>query len=54
MRNKRFTRLHPCPGSQWGPHCLTVLVVAPRTDKGLSSARLYENMTNCSPSCETQ
>ena len=40
--------------SDWGPQCLTVLDVAPITDKGLRSVRLYKNMTNCSPTCETR
>ena len=46
-----FARSHPCSGCQWWPLWLTVLAVAPRTNKGLFSARLYDNMTNCSPTC---
>ena len=109
MRVKGFIRLHSSSGCQWGPQYLTVLVVAPKYDKGrdstnawptallhgelenikdlcirnacervqkvafmyrlpmgpavpystccftkkLQGARLYENMTNCSPICET-
>ena len=54
MSVKGFIRLHSCSSCQWGPQCLTVLVVAPKSNKGLSSATLYENMTNCSLTCETQ
>ena len=54
MRVKGFIRLHSCSDCQWGPQCLTILVVAPNTDKVLSSARLYGNMTNCSLTCETR
>ena len=51
---QRFTRSHPSSGCQWRPFCLSVLGVAPRTNKGLSSARLYENLTNSSSTCETR
>ena len=54
MRLQSFTRSHPYSGCQWRPLCLTILAIAPRTNKGPSTTRLYENMTNCSPTCITR
>ena len=53
MRVQSFTRSLPCSGCQWRPQCLELLAVAPRTNKGKSLARLYENITNSSSTCET-